>query len=96
MSMVRIVGVSVGLAIMAMGLWALFAGVLPPALVFTLEGAVIIAGVLFERVVYKHVEAARPGAGWTRTAERFIDDATGKPVTVYVQPATGERKYVNE
>jgi hypothetical protein len=96
MSLVRVVGVSFGLAIMAVGLWALFAGVLPPALVFTLEGAVIVAGVLFERTVYKRVEPARPGAGWTRTAERFIDDATGKPVTVYVQPATGERKYVNE
>jgi hypothetical protein len=32
---------------------------------------------------------------WVETTERFIDDETGEPVTVYVQSATGERKYVS-
>ena len=31
-----------------------------------------------------------------RTDERFIDETTGKPVTVYVDPVTGERSYVQE
>jgi len=51
---------------------------------------------VFERVVYKRIDPARPGAGWQRTSERFIDDTTGKPVTVYIEPATGERQYVQE
>ena len=41
-------------------------------------------------------QPTRPGAGWQRTAERFVDDATDKPVTVYIEPATGERSYVQE
>ena len=96
MRIVRAIGIAVGLLIMAGGLLALFSGGVAPAVVFTLEGAVIVLGVLFERVTYKAIEARRPGPGWTRTPERFIDDASGKFVTVYVQPATGERKYVNE
>ena len=28
--------------------------------------------------------------------ERFVDDETGRNVTVYVRTATGERKYVDE
>jgi hypothetical protein len=59
-------------------------------------GLLLLVGVLFERVIYKPVEAGRPGPGWVKTAERFISDATGKPVTVYVEPATGERRYVEE
>jgi hypothetical protein len=39
------------------------------------------------------VETAAPGPGWTRTQERFIDDETGEPVTVWID-ATGDRKYV--
>ena len=36
------------------------------------------------------------GTGWVRTTERFVDDKTGKTVTVYVKPLTGERAYVAE
>jgi hypothetical protein len=40
------------------------------------------------------VEHDAPGAGWTKTAERFIDDETGESVTVWLEPKTGERRYV--
>ena len=92
----RAIGMAVGLLIMAGGLWLLFYGGVAPAIVFTVEGLVVVLGVVFERAIYKPLETRPLGAGWTRTPERFIDDATGKPVTVYVQPTTGERKYVNE
>jgi hypothetical protein len=59
-------------------------------------GAVIVLGMLFERVVYKPVDAARPGPEWQRTAERFVDPASGETLTVFVKPATGERRYVKE
>jgi hypothetical protein len=96
MTLVRMVGLIVGLTLMiAAALAFLFGGVAPAAL-FALEGAVILAGVVFERVTYKAIEPSKPGPGWMRTPERFVDDASGKPVTVYVRTATGERKYVNE
>ena len=69
---------------------------LAPAVVFTLEGAVLVIGVLFERVTYKAIEPNTPGPAGPAQAERFVDDASGRMVTVYVQSATGERKYVNE
>jgi hypothetical protein len=37
-----------------------------------------------------------PGPGWEATGERFIDDETGRAVTVYIERASGERRYVNE
>jgi hypothetical protein len=96
MRLVRMIGIALGLLIMAGGLALLFYGGVAPAIVFTLEGLVVVVGIAFERATYKAIEGAKPGAGWTRTPERFVDDASGRMVTVYVQPATGERKYVNE
>ena len=67
----------------------------PTALILLFWAVVLIAGTVYERVIYKPLES-RAGAGWTATSERFVDDATGKTVTVYVQEGTGERKYVAE
>jgi hypothetical protein len=96
MRMVRAIGMAVGMLIMGGGLWLLFYGGIAPAVVFTVEGLVVVLGVVFERAIYKPLVSRPLGADWTRTPERFVDDATGRMVTVYVQPATGERKYVNE
>jgi hypothetical protein len=85
-----------GLLALAGGLWALLVAALPPALVFAGWGVLIVVGTLYERVRYKALERGRPGPGWHATGERFIDDTTGKPVTVYVEATTGERKYVEE
>jgi DUF1707 SHOCT-like domain len=41
-----------------------------------------------------HAEAARPGPGWERTAERFRDPASGTIMRVWVDPADGSRHYV--
>jgi hypothetical protein len=78
------------------GLAALFSHACPPGFIFAFWGGLLLIGTIYERVLYKPVETATPGAGWVRTAERFVDDSTGKPVTVYVDPKTGERKYVQE
>ena len=59
-------------------------------------GVLILLGTVWEKVIYKPVEAARPGPGWVGTDERFIDDKTGAPVRVYVEPGTGERRYIKE
>jgi len=65
-----------------------------PAMI--LAGLVLIVGTIYERVRYKPLEKGAPGPGWQRTSERFIDDETGKTVTVYIRPETGERRYVEE
>ncbi|HWA90020.1 MAG TPA: hypothetical protein VG889_08305 [Rhizomicrobium sp.] len=59
-------------------------------------GAILLLGTVLERVRYKQLENGRPGPGWIATSERFIDDETGKPVRVWLEPATGERRYVTE
>ena len=57
-------------------------------------GALIIASLGLER------RYGRPGAptqvpdhAWQLTGERFIDDETGLPTEVWMDPLTGERRY---
>ena len=59
-------------------------------------GVILCGGVIFERAAYKPLEKSNADARFQRTAERFIDPETQAPVTVYVDPATGERKYVKD
>lgn len=91
-------GVLIAVAVISLlcGLVALATGAFPPAAIFAIWGVLLVIGTMFERVIYKKTLARPPGAGWVRTSERFIDDASGKPITVYVEPSTGERQYVEE
>jgi hypothetical protein len=59
-------------------------------------GAVLVVAVLVERYIYKPIGNEPPGPGWDKTAERFADPRSGKDVTVYFNPATGQRRYVAE
>jgi len=92
--MARSLLIALGAALLAGGVLCLRAGQFPAAAMLCLWGALLIVGTLYERFRYKPLEAAPLGRGWTRTTERFIDGETGKPVTVYVEDRTGERKYV--
>jgi hypothetical protein len=89
-----VIGVALGVAGMALALLAFLKGALAPALFIAVETGIVVGGVLFERTLYKPLEAGVPSGDWTPTPERFVDDATGELVTVYVKTATGERKYV--
>ena len=85
-------------------------GSLMAALVLFIPGAVLIAAVLLERTRYRSLHAERtgdahgPGGGETvrpdgrfrPTEERFLDPTTGVPLRVWVDPATGEQRYVPE
>ena len=71
------------------GLLALATHACPPGFVFMVWGAIIVLGIVCERFRYKPLESATPGPGWTRTDERFIDDETGEPVTVWLDPKSG-------
>jgi uncharacterized membrane protein HdeD (DUF308 family) len=96
MSVLRGILIAIAIVSILCGLVALATGAFPPAAVFAVWGVLLVIGTVFERVIYKKTTAQAPGAGWVRTTERFIDDATGKPITVYVEPATGERQYIEE
>jgi hypothetical protein len=94
--MLRSVLVFLGLAALALGVLCLLIGADPPAYTLLIWGAVLLAAIVYERFRYKPLASASPGAGWQRTSERFVDPDSGKTVTVYLQPSSGERQYVEE
>lgn len=56
--------------------------------------AVLAGGIAFERARYGAAQRRPEGAAWRETSERFIDDASGKPISVWFDARTGERRYV--
>src|SRR5207302_4958286 len=56
------------------------------------NGAVVIAALLFERGRYR--PTVTPGGKWEETAERFVDPSTGQLMKVRYNPQTGARDYV--
>jgi hypothetical protein len=57
-------------------------------------GAILVGGLLIERWRYRLLCDNPPGADWQATAERFVDPESSRRVTVFFNPATGERRYV--
>jgi hypothetical protein len=93
--MLRNVVLSIGGAMLVFGIMGMVAGSYIIGIPLAIWGAVFVFGIVYERYAYKTVvEKAPTGKGWTRTAERFVDDKTGRTVTVFVKPITGERAYV--
>ncbi|NIJ65236.1 hypothetical protein FHR20_002198 [Sphingomonas leidyi] len=56
---------------------------------------VLLLGTLFERFHYRGADGPFDPAGWHPTTERFRDEETGRLVTIWFNPATGERRYVD-
>jgi hypothetical protein len=87
-------------AILAYGVLALIGGIaLALAGVFTglvfylcINGAIVIAALLFERGRYR--PTVTPGGKWEETGERFVDPSTGQLMKVRYNPQTGARDYV--
>jgi hypothetical protein len=95
--MLRNVVLGLGVALLAVGLVALIGGTHRAATFTIVPGTILVLGIILERVAYKRiVDKAPTGPGWKRTSERFVDDSTGRTITVYVRPLTGERAYVAE
>lgn len=92
--MLRNAIIVIGALCIAGGAIAVLSGVMP-GFVFIFWGLVLLLGTLYERVRYKTLLREKP-EGLVRTSERFIDDGTGRTVTVYIDPASGERSYVEE
>jgi hypothetical protein len=56
------------------------------------NGAVVVAAVLFERGRYH--PAVTTGGPWQETGERFVDPTSGQLMKVRYNPQTGARDYV--
>ena len=66
----------------------------PLAGMLAVWAAVLLVGLLIERWRYKPLAGRPPSPDWQATDERFVDPETGKLVTVYFHPPTGERRYI--
>jgi hypothetical protein len=57
-------------------------------------GALILVSLLLEpRYGRPRAPTSVPPSAWQPTGERFIDDETGQPLAVWIDPLTGERRY---
>jgi hypothetical protein len=63
-----------------------------PSLLFT---SILFIGVALERARYRAAQRRPVDGAWCETAERSIDDDSGRPVTVWFDPATNARRYVD-
>jgi hypothetical protein len=79
------------LTLCVLGLIARLAGH-PDATPFAIWGGVLAAAVLLERWRYRDGGSVR-GSEWHQTDEKFIDPESGRPVQVFYNPSTGERRY---
>ena len=86
--------------------WALTAGVLLGVCglaiyasgagpILLVVGAIVFVSVLLERS-YGRVVRRPLGGNWRPTDEKFVDPESGELVVVWMDPATGERRYVAE
>jgi hypothetical protein len=94
--MLRLALLVVGGILIAVAIAAAIAGcpLLPLTIQFGLGGIVLIVAIIFERGRYKPATPQTPDADWVATGESFTDPTSGEAVTVYYQPASGERRYV--
>jgi hypothetical protein len=91
----RVLLVVFGIGLAVAGLSLLVCGLIAPALYALGFGSLLVLGTAFERWRYRSNDD-RPAVGWEPTGERFEDPETGKPVQVYYNPQSGERRYVND
>lgn len=80
------------------------------ALFLFVPGVLLVAAALLERMRYRSLAAESSGDGtgpgggeraapeprFRPTEERFVDPTTGTSMRVYLDPRTGERRYVAE
>ena len=104
-----LVGVA-GALLMVGGLVAAVGWRAPDGLWAAVTGAVVLVAVILERTRYRSESAeptserpgpgggehAMPAAPFRPTDEVFLDPTSGKRLRVYLNPATGERRYFAE
>jgi hypothetical protein len=80
------------------------------ALFMAVPGMILVAGVLLERTRYRSLhaeltgdshgpgggETGRPEGRFRPTEERFVDPTSHVAIRVWIDPSTGDRRYVPE
>jgi hypothetical protein len=94
--MLRLAVLVLGIALLIAGVIALGYGAPATPLWLLAVGGVITVGTLGERVLYKPLLRKKPGPGWVKTTERFVDPESGRTVDVFYEPSSGERQYVSQ
>jgi hypothetical protein len=92
---VRLVGFAIGGVLAVSSVLLAHFGHPRPAGITGFWAFLLLVGLIIERWRYKRLGSSRPGPDWQVTDERFVDPETGKLVTVYFHPATGERRYIS-
>ena len=106
-SVVRVLVAAVAMLMMLGGIVVIAAGEPAGGLWVMALGAAGLIAVALERTRYRSQaaehgadaigpgggEPAIPGPPFQPTDERFVDPTTGRRMRVYVDPATGERRY---
>jgi hypothetical protein len=91
--MLRKVILAYGVLALLGGIGLAVTGILTGLVVYLcVNGAIVIAALLFERGRYR--PAIIPGGNWQETGERFVDPSTGQLMKVRYNPQTGARDYV--
>ena len=104
---IRILVGLVGVGLMVGGLVGVTTGAWAEGIWSMVAGAVLLLAVAFERSRYRSEAAERsaaapgpgggetsvPGAPFRSTDEVFVDPTSGHRLRVYLNPATGERRY---
>ena len=104
---VRVVVGVLGVALMVGGLIGITTGYWAESLWAIVAGGAVVLGVVLERSRYRSEAAERsdaapgpgggepsvPGAPFRPTDEVFVDPTSGHRLRVYLNPATGERRY---
>ena len=98
MSGARVLAVAIGAVFFVIGIvFAIAAGgaLHFPWLPSLLLGTLIVITAVAEPVYGALVGRPPLSDSWRPTGEKFVDPASGKPVEVWFDEATGERKYVD-
>ena len=70
--------------------------VLPGVFVAAIWAVIVGIALLIERYRYKAPLTLAPGPPWQDTGEKFVDPNSGAALSVWFNPGTGQRVYVNE
>jgi len=107
----RVIGFLIGGALLLVGLVLLVTPARFAGFAWALTGAAILVALVLERSRYRSIDAdvrndaPGPGGGeppgvlppgFRPTDEVFIDPSSGRRMRVYLQPATGSRRYMAE
>ncbi len=93
--MLRSFVLGLGVLLMGTGVFGLTLDGGPAMLAPLIFGVLLLLGTIFEPHYKRNQPTPSPNHGFSPTGERFLDPTTNKPVEVWYNHKTGERRYVS-